>query len=158
MKVPTIWSASNATAIRIVLLNRNATPIATSHQPIIETHVSPSKNGNQGTVARTSGSAEEMPSGFRMPNQTKIIPKEIRTAIVPHRAMNADIRRSISSRDISTSSQTLIAYLTRRLRILLEAQRSANILQALVGRALALTFLIPCSQRLGELLLHAPHL
>ena len=40
-------------------------------------------SGNQTTVAFKSVAAEEYPKGFKIPNQKKIIPKDIRNAGIP---------------------------------------------------------------------------
>ena len=102
MNVPTICKTRSAMAIRTVLRKRNANPIATSHHPMMLTHNSPSKNGSQRTVAMTSGSAGDKPSGLRTPNQIKMIPNEMRKAGIPQRRIEVDIARSNSLKFIVT--------------------------------------------------------
>ena len=64
------------------------------------THISPSNNGSQRTVAMTRGSAGDKPSGLRTPNQIKMIPNEMRKESIPQRRINVDIERSILSKFI----------------------------------------------------------
>ncbi len=72
-------------AILVVRWNRNVTPIATSHHPIAITQKSGDPNGSHTTVALSRFSAEERLNGFKIPNQIKIIPKEILIAVLLQR-------------------------------------------------------------------------
>ncbi len=78
-------------AILVVRENRNVTPIATSHKPITINQKSGVPKGNQTTVAFSKLSADETLKGFNIPNQIKIMPKDIRIAGILqyfiHRAM-----------------------------------------------------------------------
>ncbi len=84
INVPTIWMKSRAMAILVVNLNKKVMPMTTSHHPMIDNHCSGDPNGNHATVAFKRPSAAESPKGLSMPNQKKIMAKEIRRAGMPH--------------------------------------------------------------------------
>ena len=69
-------------------------PIKTSQSPMIISQVFGSKNGSHETVLSKSDSAGEMPKGFKIPNQIKIIPREIRRAKTPQFSIKSEILRS----------------------------------------------------------------
>lgn len=81
-KVPPICRKSSPIAILEVDLKRKVIPMMTSHHPITETHWSVLRKGIQFTVALTRGIAADKPSGFKIPNQTKITANEILIATV----------------------------------------------------------------------------
>ncbi len=73
--------------------------MATSHHPMMDTQVSGVNTGMNPTVDSTSCAAGERPSGFKIPNQMKMMESESRSAEIPQRRMKAAMAWSTRSNE-----------------------------------------------------------